>query len=403
MKILLRVILMIILLVAVLLFIYLFVLKKKLNKEEIKYQLEEFKKSRALMGTLSIIVALILCFAITPAFTTALKGRIEAFEATKDIKAGEMITAQMIKKVEIGSYNLSNEIIIDDNELKNKYATTQILKGQYFYKNAVSENIPYEDEYLYTNLTGANRAISFTVRSLSYGLSNKLIKGDIVSLIVVDTQSRIETEQAIIPEELKYIEVLSTTNDDGKDIDTIDEKEDDNKMYQTITALVSDEQAKLIAKAETTKQIYVELVYRGNKKVTNYLLNRQQEILNILYPERVNDQVAKDIKDLITDNGDSEKTESEPFVFETIQIDIEKLREAINYEETSEIVESEINEEIIETTKENETEEIIIEKKATKSQIEETEKKEEIKETTKSLEQIQKEEYERISAEYGVK
>ena len=388
MKVLIRVILIIILFVAAFLFIYLFVLKKKINKEEIKYQIEEFKKSRALMGTLSIVIALILCFVVTPAFTAALKGRITVLEATKDIKAGEMITSQMLRKVEIGSYNLSSDIIINENELKNRYATTQILKGQYFYKSAISDNIPYDDEYLYTNLTGANRAISFTVRNLSYGLSNKLIKGDIISLIIVDTQTKIEAEQAVIPEELKYIEILSTTNDNGKDIDKIDPKEDDDKIYQTITALVSDEQAKLIARAEATKQIYVELVYRGNKKITSYLLNKQREILNVIYPERVNDQTINDIKELLVENQEQEietETEESTYKFETISFDIDELKNAIS---ANEVIESSENVKEINESNESKTSEA----KKVESAIE-----------TKSIEEIQKDEYERIAAEFNLK
>ena len=370
-----RIVLGIILLILVFLFIYLFVLKKKINKEEIKYQLEEFKKSRALMGTLSIVSALILCFVLTPSFTIALKGHITVCEATRDIKMGEKITEQMIRTVEIGSYNLSSNIIKDKEELKNKYATTMILKGQFFYKNAVSDIIPFNDEYLYTNLTGLNRAMSFTVKNLSNGVSNKIISGDIISIIVIDTQSKIESEQAIIPEELKYVEVLSTTNNLGSDIEDLDDKTSENELYQTITVLVSDEQAKQIAKAEATKQIYVELVYRGNRKVASYLLGKQNEILDVMYPERKNDKTDKEIAKLLeetTRETEESETENTIYIFEPI------ITEYIEETETTE----------------------------SKKEIEETSKTIEtaaaIAETTKSLEELQKEELERMMNEYNI-
>ena len=370
-----RIVLGIILLILVFLFIYLFVLKKKINKEEIKYQLEEFKKSRALMGTLSIVSALILCFVLTPSFTIALKGRITVCEATRDIKMGEKITEQMIRTVEIGSYNLSSNIIKDKEELKNKYATTMILKGQYFYKNAVSDIIPFNDEYLYTNLTGLNRAMSFTVKNLSNGVSNKIINGDIISIIVIDTQSKIESEQAIIPDELKYVEVLSTTNNLGSDIEDLDDKTSENELYQTITVLVSDEQAKQIAKAEATKQIYVELVYRGNRKVASYLLGKQNEILNVMYPERENDKTDKEIAKLLeetTRETEESETENTIYIFEPITTE---------YIEETETTES--KKEIEETSKAIETAVAIAE-------------------TTKSLEELQKEELERMMNEYNI-
>lgn len=377
-----KIVLVIILLILIFSFIYFFVLKKKINKEEIKYQLEEFKKSRALMGTLSIILALILCFVITPAFTTALKGRVSICEATRDIKVGEKITEQMIRNVEVGSYNLSSNIIQNKEELKNKYATTMILKGQYFYKNAVSDIIPFEDEYLYTNLTGLNRAMSFTVKNLSNGVSNKIISGDIISIIVIDTQNKIENEQVIIPEELKYVEVLSTTNNLGNDIENLDDKKTESELYQTITVLVSDEQAKQIAKAEATKQIYVELVYRGNKKVSTYLLEKQIEILNIMYPERKNDRTDKEIEKLLN---------------ETTKINIEnnENKNIINVFETI-ISEKENNIEINESTEQStETTEKIIKKTTTDTTISTTE-------ATKSVEDLQKEELERLMNEYNI-
>ena len=392
-----KIILAIILFILIFAFIYIFLLKNKINKEEIKYQIEEFKKSRALMGTLALVIALILCFIITPAFTVALKERVYVYEATKDIKAGELITDQMIREVEIGGYNISNNIIRNKNELKSKYAITQILKGQYFYKSAISENLPYENEYLYTNLTGANRAISFTVKNLSYGLSNKIIKDDIISLIVIDLQTKIEEEQAIIPEELRYIEVLSTTNNDGKDISELDNKNDDNYIYQTITALVSDEQALLIAKAEATKQIYVELVYRGNKRITSYLLNKQREILNVIYPDRLNDNTAKEINNLLIEQPkikEEIKTEEESNIFATVSINVDELKNNLD------IVETEANEENIES----EESETFIEETTETTRIIETQPRNiETNETTKSIEQIQKEEYERIASEYGIK
>lgn len=314
MRTLITVILIMILAIGIFFFMYAFVFKKKINKDEIKYQLNEFKKSRALLGTISIVIALILCFVLTPSFNKALNKRVKIFEATREIKAGEKITSNMYKEVEIGGYNLSNLIIKDKNELENKYVINNVLKGQYFFSNNMSEEIPFENEYLYKNLTGLNRAISFSVRNLANGLSNKLIQGDIISIIFVDNNSnnRQALDNAIILDELKYVEVLTTTNNNGIDTKAIDSKNNDDKIYQTITVLVNDEQAKLIAGAEITKQIYTELVYRkGNPIIANYYLEKQQKILNELYPNRTENKEIEEIKKLLEENNNKNDTTTE--------------------------------------------------------------------------------------------
>ena len=383
-----KVFLLLIVFIAIGIFIYTIVLKKKIDKEEILYQIEEFKKSRAMIGTLCLVIALILSFVITPAFTTALNQRTKIIEITKDVKVGEKIVSNMIKEVEVGSYGLSKELIKSKEEIKDMYATKELNKGQYLYKNQIGKTIPYDDNYLY-DLDGLKRAISFTVNKLSNGLSNKLIKGDIISIIIINQTEKDETKKAIIPEELKFVEVLTTTNNDGNDIETLDKTKDkDEIIYQTITVLACDEQSKIIAKAETTQQIYVELVYRpGNYDISKYLINEQEKILDKKYPERENKNIEEGIKKIIKDKEkkqeEKEKIISLDEINEMIEAEINK-----NKENNEDDITNETNEETetigeLETTKNEET-------------TEETIKKETVVNETKSIKEIQKEEYERI-------
>lgn len=395
-----KIALIVIFFIAVILIMYLFVFKKNIDKEEIKYQLNELKKSKALMGTLSIVVAIIICFVITPTFNATLNKKITVVETIRDIKIGEKIIDNMIREIEIGAFGVSNNIIRSKDELINKYATKEIGKAQYIYKNSISDVIPYENQYLYTNLTGLNRAISFTTNKLSNGLSNKLKQGDIISIIVINNQTRIEEEKAIIPEELKYVEVLTTTNNNGKDIDDIKDNKNEDDKYITITVLVCDEQAKIIAKAETTQQIYVELVYRpGNQKIANYLLNKQQEVLNNLYPDRINKEDEENIKRLMSNIEETTETESiDPIAEANKQMSeaFEKARNLQNPTENTEENNGYI--EYIETSEETtEIETKIIEE--TSEAVEETT----VEENTdlSEIDKIQKDELERLKKEYG--
>ena len=383
-----KIFLLLILFIAIIVFVYTVVLKKKVDKEEILYQIEEFKKSRAMVGTLCLVIALILSFVITPAFTTALNKRTKVIEITRDIKVGEKIQDNMIKEVEVGSYGLSKELVKTKSEVKDMYAVKDLYKGQYLYKSQIGKDIPYDNNYLY-GLNGLKRAISFSVNKLSNGLSNKLIKGDVISIIVINQSEKDELKKAVIPEELKYIEVLTTTNDDGNDIDTVDKNKDkDDIMYQTITVLASDEQAKIIAKAETTQQIYVELVYRpGNFDISNYLLEEQEKILNNKYPERENKDIEEGIKKLL-DKKAEPTVESETInplseINKILQeeIDNANINKIDDENDYIEEVEDTTVDEIEETTIKNET----VNKANTQNN-----------DNIKSIKEIQKEEYERI-------
>ena len=396
-----KVFLIIVLSIGLFLFIYVVILKKKIDKEEIKYQLEEFKKSRALVGTLCLIIASILCFVITPAFTTALNTKIKVLETTRNIKIGEKLNDSMFREIEIGSYGLNPNIITNKNEIKNKYATIDLYKGQYVYKSNISEKIPYKDEYLYSNLTGTNRAISFTIKNLSNGLSNKLIQGDIISIIVINQSAKTEKEQTYIPEELKYVEVLTTTNNDGNDIKYTDNnKNNEDNIYQTITVLVCDEQAKIIANAELTKQLFVELVYRqGKQKIAKYLLSEQETILKEKYPE-MNDNTIKNVISKLNKEDTTEETTKDNDDTNNILEDINNA--LIEQIENNKKIETEETKENIEET----TKEIM---KETKDNIKET-TKEIIKETENiyykeilDLEKLQKEEFERLKKQYNAK
>lgn len=406
-----KVVLVIFLFIVVMLVMYLFVFKKKVDKEEIKYQLNELKKSKALMGTLSIIIAIIICFVLTPSFNATLNKKIVVIETIRDIKIGEKITDNMIREIEVGAFGVSNNIIKSREELKDKYATKEIGKAQYIYKNSISEDIPYENQYLYTNLTGLNRAISFTTNKLSNGLSNKLMQGDIISIIVINNQTKAEEEKAIIPEELKYVEVLTTTNNDGKDIENIKDDKNEDDKYLTITVLVCDEQAKLIAKAETTQQIYVELVYRpGNQRIASYLLNKQQEVLNDLYPNRINREDEINIKRILSSIEETTETESLDPIAEANRIMNEAYEEAKNYQNPT-VSESENNGyvEYIETSEETSKSEVketlaVIETETETENVEKTNnsKNNDNKNTDSTdIDRIQKEELKRLQKEYG--
>ena len=109
------------------------------------------------------------------------------------------------RTVEVGAYNLPQNLMADKKDVVGKYATADLAAGDYILSSKLSAVPAAENAYLY-NLDGTKQAISVTIKSFATGLSGKLESGDIVTVIVADYQGKGETA---IPPELQYVEVIS--------------------------------------------------------------------------------------------------------------------------------------------------------------------------------------------------
>ena len=219
-------------------------------------------RNRTVIGVLCILLALIICFGVTPLFSRSASEKTEIVRVTKDIKEGDEITAEMVQTVEVGAYNLPQNLMTDKKEVVGKYATADLAVGDY-------------------NLDGKKQAISVTIKSFATGLSGKLESGDIVTVIVADYQGKGETA---IPPELQYVEVISVTASSGYDANTgevVDEKE----LPSTVTLLVTTEQAKVLAELEQDSELHLALAYRGTPENAAKFIAAQDALIEELYAE----------------------------------------------------------------------------------------------------------------------
>ena len=239
-------------------------------------------KNRIVVGLICIIVALVICFGLTPMFNDALTSTVEIVRVNAEIKEGDQITAKMVTSVEVGGYNLPAGVVYRTEDVVGRYANTDLYKGDYILASKLSDTPQLKNEYL-TGLDGTNRAMSITIKSFAAGLSGKLERGDIVSLIASDVGDLRET---LIPAELQYVEIIATTLSDGTDSD-MQEEEDDAGLASTITVLVTTEQARLLAELEQEGSIHAALVYRGNRENAGKFLEEQARVLEELYAEEV--------------------------------------------------------------------------------------------------------------------
>lgn len=237
-------------------------------------------RNRTVIGVLCILLALIICFGVTPLFSRSASEKTEIVRVTKDIKEGDEITAEMVQTVEVGAYNLPQNLMTDKKEVVGKYATADLAAGDYILSSKLSPVPAAENAYLY-NLDGKKQAISVTIKSFATGLSGKLESGDIVTVIVADYQGKGETA---IPPELQYVEVISVTASSGYDANTgevVDEKE----LPSTVTLLVTTEQAKVLAELEQDSELHLALVYRGTPENAAKFIAAQDALIEELYAE----------------------------------------------------------------------------------------------------------------------
>ena len=241
----------------------------------------KFLKNRTVLGVICIALALIICFAITPLFNASKSSTMRIVRVKNDLKIGQEITAKDIEIVEVGAYNLPSEVVKKSEAVVGKYAAAEMFKGEYVLAAKISDTPASENAYLY-GLTGEKRAISITIPSFASGLSGKLISGDIVSVIAVDYR---ETGETIVPDELQYVEVIAVTDKKGNDEETTTIKpdgEEETSLPETVTLLVTPEQANILAELEAQGKIHVALVYRGTAENARKFVDAQEKFLEEL-------------------------------------------------------------------------------------------------------------------------
>ncbi|WNX84733.1 Flp pilus assembly protein CpaB [Agathobaculum sp. NTUH-O15-33] len=242
-----------------------------------------FLKNRTVIGVICIVLALIICFAVTPLFNQELAQKTEIVRVTKDIRLGDEITADMVKTVEVGGYNLPDTVVRNLDTVVGKYASADLAAGDYIIATKVADEPAAENSYLYS-LDGTKQAISISVKSLAVGLSGKLQSGDVVSVIAPDYRKQGAT---VIPPELQYVEVIAVTATSGYDANTGEqagEDQEEKELPGTVTLLATPEQSKLLAELEAEGKPHLSLVYRGSRENAAKFVEAQQAVLDELYP-----------------------------------------------------------------------------------------------------------------------
>ena len=96
-------------------------------------------KNRTVLGLICIILSLITCFGLTPMFNGAVKAQVEIIRMVKDVKQGDIITADMVTAVKVGGYNLPDNVVLKRENIVGKYARHDMLNGDYILSGKLSD------------------------------------------------------------------------------------------------------------------------------------------------------------------------------------------------------------------------------------------------------------------------
>ena len=253
--------------------------------------------NRFLFGILSLLLSAIIAFIAIPTMASQTNGKTEIIRVTSPIAKGEEITSEAVEVIEVGSYNLPDNVARSMKDVAGRYAAADFEAGDYILASKVSL-IPITSDVALNNLPSGKVAISLTVKTLASGLSDKLQPGDIIRIYhYLDTAREVP--------ELRYVQVLSVTDSDGNNVDNTAELEEGKEKQQsaTITVLASPEQAEVITGIENDGTAHVALICRNNEELAAELLQRQdQEIQELYYgilPEEQMEESAEETMETI--------------------------------------------------------------------------------------------------------
>ncbi len=224
-------------------------------------------KNRTVIGIICIVAALIISFGVAPLTNRILDNKTEKVRVKKDIKAGQMITEDDIELVTVGAFNVPGGALSNEGMVLGRYAAADMVAGDYVFNEKLTYNGMTAEEIMRRG--DGKLALSVTLRSYAAGISGKIENGDIVKAFVF------KEGEVLMPAELEYLKVVTTTAQNGYDNDKVNEPQ----QPVTITVLVNEAQAERLIYYENTGSLHFALVHKGEDQVADELLEEQEIVL----------------------------------------------------------------------------------------------------------------------------
>lgn len=107
-------------------------------------------KNRMVLGITCIVISLIICFALTPLINMGLSKKTTVVRMKQNVLEGEQLTRSMLEEVEVGNYNMPENVFHSINEVENLYLTANVCTGDYLFPAKVSADAGLENTYCIT-------------------------------------------------------------------------------------------------------------------------------------------------------------------------------------------------------------------------------------------------------------
>lgn len=243
---------------------------KNKQKSNSQSKFKSFVGNRTVIGIICIVMALAICFGVAPLVNRFTDRKADVVRIKSAVLKGQVITADDIEIATVGSYNLPTGVITDAKAVIGKTASADLSVGDFVFASKLTDGKKTTEDIL-RELDGSKVAISVTVDGFASEVSGKISGGDIVSAIVYNN----DMKTSFVPPELKYLYVITTTDNTGLDRD----KKSESAQSSTITFLVTPEQAELLAQYDKVTSIHFVLVCHDNEARATEYVKVQDEYL----------------------------------------------------------------------------------------------------------------------------
>ena len=231
-------------------------------------------KNRTIIGIICMIAAIAITFAAGPLVNRMTVHTAKVVRLKNDVSQGAAISDSDLEAVDLNTSAVPSGALTDPTQIIGKYAVSNLYAGDFLFVYKLSDNADSAAD-IFASLDGEKLAVSVPVANFAAGLSGKLQNGDIISLIFTDR----DTDEAVLPAELQYVKVITATTAGGIDKEDIIKNEDGSfDIPTTVTVLVNERQAVLLAQYEAEGTLQAALVYRGEKATADTFLELQEAV-----------------------------------------------------------------------------------------------------------------------------
>jgi hypothetical protein len=193
-----------------------------------------------------------------------------------DIEKNQIIKAADLESVEVGSYGLSRDTVLNKEEVVGMYSKTQLPRGVIPQKSFFQREKEPVNAFLYEDpeLDG----ISFDT-DLTRAVAGIAEKGDFVrAIIYLEPNERDGESRVLMLEELASLEIISISNNRGKSLNETEDKtagSNDNLIPAVVTVKASKNQQALLVKYMNDGIIHLSL--RPRISTNNQTIGNQEE------------------------------------------------------------------------------------------------------------------------------